>query len=212
MGKLQEAMLQEMELKGYSPKTIRAYLGHMRRYTIYLGKSPADAGENDVKRYLHHLISDQKRSRSHVNQTYSALKVFYDKVVKKPGVVGQLPRMKKDKILPVVLSTEEVGRLLHALSNLKHRAILTVIYSAGLRLSEACYLKVSDIDSHRMQIRVRSGKGIKDRYTILAKGTLHLLRLYWQAYLPTDWLFSGRDMTRPISDRSVQKILKKALI
>ena len=88
MGKLQEAMQREMELKGYSIITIKNYLGHMRRYTIYLGRSPVFAGEVEVKRYLSHLISDQKCSRSHVNQTFSALKVFYEKVVKKPDVVG----------------------------------------------------------------------------------------------------------------------------
>jgi len=211
MGKLREVMLREMELKGYSGKTIHTYLGHMRRYTIYLGMSPADAGEDDVKRYLHHLISDRKCSRSYVNQTYSALKIFYEKVVQKSTIVGQIPRIKQAKKLPVVLSTEEVGRLLHALSNVKHRAILTVIYSAGLRLREACYLKVSDIDSARMQIRVRQGKGMKDRYTILAKGTLHLLRLYWEAYRPTDWLFPGQNATKPIHSRSIQKMLKNAL-
>jgi len=110
----------------------------MKRYTGYIGMSPAAAGEVEVKRYLYHLISDQKLSRSYVNQTYSALKIFYEKVVKKSGVVGQIPRVKKAQKLPVVLSPDEVARLLGVLSNLKHRAILTVIYSAGLRLSEAC--------------------------------------------------------------------------
>ena len=201
MGKLQELMLREMELKGYSANTIHAYLGHMTRYTGYIGMSPADAGEVEVKRYLYHLISDQKLSRSYVNQTYSALKIFYEKVMKKSSVVGQIPRVKKAKKLPVVLSTDEVARLLRALSNLKHRTILTVIYSAGLRLNEVCQLKVSDIDSGRMQVRVRQGKGIKDRYTILAKGTLPLLRLYWQAYRPTDWLFPGQVAMQPIHGR-----------
>lgn len=211
MGQLQDLMLREMELKGYSDQTIKSYLGHMKRYTTYLGTSPAEAGEVEVKRYLHHLISDQKQSRAYVNQTYSALKVFYDKVIKRPGVVGHLPRIKQAKKLPIVLSTDEVNRLLNALTNLKHRTILTVIYSAGLRLAEVCHLQVSDIDSSRMLIRVRQGKGMKDRYTILAKGTLHLLRLYWQAYRPTDWLFPGQNATHPIHSRSVQKILKNAL-
>ena len=211
MGKLQEAMQCEMELKGYSANTIQAYLGHMRRYTAYIGMSPADGGEVEVKRYLYHLISDRKRSRSYVNQTYSALKVFYKKVVKKPAVVGEIPRVKKAKTLPVILSTGEVASVLGVLSNLKHRTILTVIYSAGLRLNEVCQLKVCDIDSARMQVRVRQGKGIKDRYTILAKGTLPLLRLYWQAYRPTDWLFPGQVAMQPIHGRSVQKILKHAL-
>ena len=211
MGQLQEAMQREMELKGYSDKTITSYLGHMRRYTIYIGMSPTQAGEVEVKRYLYHLISDRKRSRSYVNQTYSALKIFYEKVAKKPVAMGQIPRVKQGRKLPVVLSTGEVARLLVALPNLKHRMILTMIYSAGLRLSEVCQLKVSDIDAARMQIRVRQGKGIKDRYTILAKGTLHLLREYWQAYRPTDWLFAGQNVTKPIHSRSVQKILKAAL-
>ena len=211
MGKLQEMMQREMELKGYSARTIKSYVGHMKRYTTYLGRSPVFAGEVEVKRYLSHLISDQKQSRSYVNQTFSALKVFYEKVVKEPGIVGEIPRMKQTKKLPVVLSTGEVASLLVALPNLKHRTILTVIYSAGLRLSEVCHLKVSDIDSQRMQIRVRQGKGMKDRYTILAKSTVGLLRLYWQSYRPTDWLFPGQNVTQPISSRSVQKMLKSAL-
>ena len=211
MGKLQEVMQREMELKGYSARTIKSYVGHMKRYTLYLGRSPVVAGEVEVKRYLSHLISDQKCSRSYVNQTYSALKVFYEKVVKRPGVVGEIPRMKQAKKLPLVLSIGEVSRLLVVLENVKHRTILTVIYSAGLRLSELCQLKVSDIDSGRMQIRVRQGKGMKDRYTLLAKSTLPLLRLYWQAYRPSDWLFPGQEVTRPLSERSVQKIFKKAL-
>ena len=211
MGKLQEVMQREMDLKGYSARTIHTYIGHMRRYTIYLGMSPAEGGEIEVKRYLHHLISDQKCSRSYVNQTFSALKVFYEKVVKKPGVVGEIPRMKQAKKLPLVLSTGEVSRLLVVLENVKHRTILTVISSAGLRLSELCQLKVSDIDSDRMQIRVRQGKGMKDRYTLLAKSTLPLLRVYWQAYRPAEWLFPGQEVTRPLSERSVQKIFKNAL-
>lgn len=211
MGHLQELMQREMELKGYSRQTIKSYISHIKRYTSYIGMSPAEAGEVEIKRYLYHQISDQKRSRSYVNQTYSALKVFYERVVKSPVAMGQIPRIKKAKKLPVVLSTDEVGRLLVALENLKHRTILTVIYSAGLRLGEACQLKVSDIDAARMQIRVRQGKGIKDRYTILAKGTLHLLRQYWQSYRPTDWLFAGQNPIHPIHGRSVQKILKDAL-
>ena len=182
MGKLREQMQREMDLKGYSPKTTSLYLRHMGTYVGYIDKCPTQAGEEEVKDYLHHLISDQKRSRSYVNQAYSALKIFYEKVVMKPVVMGQVPRVSLPQRLPVVLSPAEVVALLCGLQNLKHRTILTVIYSGGLRLSEACALQVRDIDSHRMRILIRQGKGRKDRYTLLAHHTLKLLRVYWQAY------------------------------
>jgi integrase/recombinase XerD len=211
MGKLREQMQQEMELKGYSSKTIRAYLGHLARYTRFIGRSPVEVGESEAKRYLYHLIHDQKRTRSYVNQAYSGLKLFYQKVAQKPFVMSKIPRVKAAKTLPVVLSKEEVGALLDAVENLKHKAILTVLYSAGLRLSEACQLKVSDIDSHQMRIRVRQGKGAKDRYTLLAQNTLDLLRIYWQQYRPHDWLFPGQMPGQALSARSVQKVLETVL-
>jgi site-specific recombinase XerD len=211
MGELREQMQQEMALKGYSPKTVRSYLGHLERYTRFIGQSPAQVGEPEVKGYLYYLIHEEKRSRSYVNQAYSALKLFYTKVSEKPFVMSKIPRVKTARTLPVVLSKEEVRALLDAVDNLKHKALLTVIYSAGLRLSEACHLKVSDIDSHQMRIRVQQGKGAKDRYTLLAQNTLDLLRVYWQTYRPTDWLFPGQVLGQPLATRSVEKIMERAV-
>ena len=124
----------------------------------------------------------------------------------------KIPRGRKRKTLPVVLSMEEVRTVLSAVTNLKHKTILTVIYSGGLRISEAVRLKVTDIDSERMTIRVRQGKGKKDRYTLLAKGTLELLRIYWKQHHPKDWLFPGEDVSVPLSVSTVQKALRDTVM
>src|SRR4030042_3599631 len=115
------------------------------------------------------------------------------------------------KMLPVVLSQQEVQALFSVIKNLKHRAILMTVYSAGLRLNEAAQLKVSDIDSQRMMIRVEQGKGDKDRYTLLAKRTLDILREYWKVYRPQGWLFTGHSIEKPISSRTIQKVFEEAL-
>jgi site-specific recombinase XerD len=146
-----------------------------------------------------------------MSQAYSGLKFFYETTLKRDWDGFRIPRVKMRKKLPVVLSQQEVQVLFSAVRNLKHRAILMTIYSAGLRLNEAIHLKVSDIDSQRMMIRVEQGKGDKDRYTLLASRTLDILREYWREYRPHDWLFYSRSFERPLSSRTVQVVLERAL-
>ena len=129
----------------------------------------------------------------------------------RPWNAIRIPRSKNRKKLPVVLSMQEMQSLLCSVDNLKHQAILTTIYSGGLRLGEATRLKVSDIDSKRMTILIQGGKGNKDRYTLLGQRTLQLLRLYWKAYHPVEWLFPSKDPAQPLSGSSVQRVFKKAL-
>jgi site-specific recombinase XerD len=130
--------------------------------------------------------------------------------LKRKWIIERIPRIKRERHLPVVLDREEVESLFSVLKNIKHRAILMLIYSSGLRLTEAAHLKVSDIDSKRMVIRIRQSKGKKDRYTILSKVALEVLREYWYRYRPKEWLFAGRFPDRPLTGRSIQRVLIKA--
>jgi len=168
-------------------------------------------GEEEIRGYLHYLITEKKVSQSSINQAYSAMKFFYETSLGRVWNATRIPRSKIRKKLPVVFSLQEVRSLLASVDNLKHQALLTTIYSAGLRLGEATKLRPSDIDSKRMTILVQGGKGNKDRYTVLGERTLELLRLYYKVYRPVQWLFPSRDSGKPLSGASVQRVFKKAL-
>jgi site-specific recombinase XerD len=183
----------------------------MRNVTIHFGKSPAELGQEEIRRYLLHLIEERKASQSVISQSYSALKFFFEKTIQRPWNLLKIPRSKRAKKLPSVLSKQEVGSILSATRNLKHRAILMTIYAAGLRVGEATRLKVSDIDSARMMLRVHEGKGLKDRYTLLGERNLEVLRLYYKAYRPLEWLFPGKTPSEPLSISSVQRVFKASL-
>ena len=210
MGKLREQMKMDLKLKGYSPKTQAAYLGYMKNFVQYFGRSPAKMGEKEIREYLYHLVTERDLGDSSINSAYSALKFFYKTTLGRDWNVAKIPRRKPEKRLPVVLDGSEIKQLLAVTANLKHRALLMTTYSAGLRVSETAHLKVSDVDSKRMQLRVAQGKGKKDRYALLSSVTLNLLRDYWRQYRPFSWLFPGGSPDRPISTRSIQKIFEKA--
>jgi len=211
MGHLHDQFLQELELRGYSPHTCRCYVGCVRAFVSYFQRSPEELETEHIRTYLHYLVRERQLSQGSVNQTYSALKILYETILGRPWEALRLPRGKKPKQLPLVLSQTELQRLFAAVSYLKHRALLVTIYSAGLRVSEAIHLKVSDIDSSRRLIRVRQGKGGKDRYTLLAERTVPLLRAYWRQHQPHDWLFPGRPDDRPLTANAVQKVFARAL-
>ena len=210
MGRLRDQMLKEMEMRNLSPRTIQAYVGHVTAFTRLFGKSPAQMGEKEIRDYLYHLRAERKLSWSNVNIAYSALKFFYMNTLHREWQVDKIPRPKTEKKLPVVLSSSEVKRIVDATCNLKHRVILMTTYSAGLRVSETAHLKVTDIDSKRMQIRVDQGKGKRDRYTLLSEALLKDLRAYWRICRPRSWLFPGSRKGYPISACTVQKIFKEA--
>ena len=210
MGKLREQMKMDLKLKGYSPKTQAAYLGYMKKFVRYFGRSPAKMGEEEIREYLYHLVTERDLGDSSINSAYSALKFFYETTLCRDWNVAKIPRRKTEKRLPVVLDGSEIKQLLAVTTNLKHRALLMTTYSAGLRVSETAHLKVCDVDSKRMQLRVAQGKGKKDRYALLSPVTLNLLRDYWRQYRPFSWLFPGRSPERPISTRSIQKVFKDA--
>jgi len=210
MGKLKEQMKMDLELKGYSPKTQAAYLGYMKNFARYFGRSPAKMGEKEIREYLYHLVTGKQVSTSSINGAYSALKFFYQTVLQGNWNIAKIPRTKVRKKLPIVLDGSEIKQLFAVTTNLKHRAILMITYSAGLRVSETAHLKVSSIDSKRMQLRIAQGKGNKDRYTLLSPVALDLLRDYWRQYRPFSWLFPGRLPDRPISTRAIQKTFENA--
>jgi len=210
MGRLHDQMKMDLELKNYSDRTKGCYLACMRSFALYFGRSPKEMGDEQIREYLYYLMKDKKASQSVINQTYSALKFFYETTLERQWNSLKIPRAKTRKRLPVVLSKQEVQSIFSVTSNLKHRAILMTIYSGGLRVSEAAHLKVADVDSTRMTIHVR-GKGDKDRYTLLGKRTLEILRVYWKVYRPDEWLFPGTILAEPINVSSIQKTFKKSL-
>ena len=184
MGKLREKLVMEMELRNYSPRTIKSYVGYVASFTKHFGKSPERLGETEIKSYLHYLLKAKQASASRVNVVYSGLKFFYTQVLKRSWECDNVPRAKKPKRLPTVLSRFEITAILNCVTNLKYRVFLMTTYSGGLRISETANLKVRDIDSRRMQIRVVQGKGNKDRYTLLSQTLLKHIRVYWQIERP----------------------------
>lgn len=207
-----QSLIKEMELRGYSPRSIKSYSKHLMRFLCFTNKSIDSLDVEDLRSFLYHLIS-RKLSTSYINSVYSSAQLFFTHVLKKPFSLNDVPRVKKTKKLPVVLSRSEVDSIISATSNLKHKAILMTTYSAGLRVSEAVRLKISDVDSKNMQLHIHSGKGDKDRYAILSHQNLLLLRDYFKVYRPTDWLFSsGANPSMHLSSRTVQKTFKASTL
>lgn len=210
MGRLREQMKGDLELRGLSRNTQELYLTQVRGFACHFNRSPLHMGEREIKEYLLYLIREKQASYSRVNQCYCALKFLYETTLKRRWVMEKIPCAKRERTLPVVLDREEVEAIFSVTRNMKHRAILMLIYSSGLRVSEAARLKVSDIDSKRMVIRIRRGKGKKDRYSILSHVALEALREYWREYRPTEWLFPSRFPGNPLTARSIQRVFKKA--
>lgn len=207
LDKTTELTAMELRLRGYSPKTRKAYLGHIERFGQWYRKNPRELTEADVREYMLHLLEDEQASHTYVNQVVSALKFFYSRILKRPKIMVNVPRPKRERKLPEVLSQQEVFNLLRAVNNLKHRTIMLLVYSAGLRLGEVVRLRVEDIDSERRLIHVRQAKGRKDRYTVLSKVALDTLRAYWKEYKPQKWLFPGAHPEHHLQERSVKKII-----
>lgn len=206
-------MLHEMQRRNYSPRTIETYISSIVSLSKHYNKSPDKISLDQVKSYLHHSIVIKGYSTALVNQTISAVKILHKDILKKRWDSLSIIRPRKEKRLPVVLSPKEVKAIVNAPVNIKHRAILSLGYSAGLRISEVINLKVEHIDSQRMQIRVVGGKGRKDRNTLLSTSTLELLREYYKCYHPKHWLFNGQGPALcQYSTRSIGAFLKRTRI
>lgn len=201
----------EMRLKGYSNRTISAYLGQIFRFFKFVPNSNDKLQEDQIKPFLLYLMTKRNLSYSLINQVISAIKLLF-KTVQGTRLTIRLPRPKREKKLPVVMSVQEVMRLLSAVDNVKHRLLLLLIYSSGLRVGEVERLTVADIDSDRFLIHIRQGKGRKDRYTVLAKAAWEELRVYLEYHKPDKWLFPGRGSEQHITERSVQKVFELARV
>jgi integrase/recombinase XerD len=209
MSKLHDKMLQDMQLRGFSPNTQRTYLNHLRRFETFFQKPAKQLNQEDLRNYLLHLITTKKVSGEYVDSVYSALKFFYEKTLGRTWNMTEIPRLKRTIKLPVVLSRNEIKQLLVVTSNLKFKAMFVTAYAGGLRVSEIAHLKISDIDSENMQILIRQGKGNLDRYTLLSKANLEVLRQYWKQYRPEGWLFPGKIPGQPLRTRAIQDAFLK---
>ena len=210
MSTLRNKMLQQLQLKGYSSNTIETYISCIAALANYYHASPDLLTTEQIRGYIQYHLTEKKLSKSWLNQLISALKILFCDVLKREWSGKDIPRPRREKKLPVVLAREEVKKLIDVTINLKHRAILTLTYSAGLRLSEISNLKIADVDSKRMTLRIVQAKGFKDRYCVLSPVALALLRDYWQRYRPSIWLFPTQP-GQAVSQRTVQQIFKKAL-
>jgi len=212
MGRLQDQMKTDLLLKRYSPHTTRAYLRCIRDFAKHFMRSPAEMGEAEVRQFLLYLTQERKIT-SGLQTTYvSSLKFLYQITLRQPGVVEHLPYPKRPKTLPLILTMQQVLTLFAAIRSPKYKAILATAYGAGLRISEACALKPMDIDSQRMLIHVRLGKGNKDRYVLLGETVLALLRDYYKtARRKGVYLFPGYKPQSPLCPATVRKVMKKAL-
>ena len=202
--------LRELRLKGYSQHTCKNYISHIKRFLDYYDKDVWLLKSEDIKDYLLYKINNESRSHSYVEQAISSIKFLLKDVLKTNEILFKITSPKKEKKLPIVLGREETAKLLESLDNIKHKAILYLTYSAGLRVSEVVRIKIADIDSERMLIHIRQGKGRKDRYTVLSRVALEVLREYVKKYRPEEWLFSGDKDDMHITERSVQRIFEKA--
>jgi integrase/recombinase XerD len=211
MTPLRRRMIDDMTLRNFTPATIEAYVRCVARFARHFRASPDLLGPEQVRAYLLHLLQERHVSLSYYKLTRCALRFFYRETLGRDDVPQSLAPVKQPRTLPVVLGPDELARFFAAITNLKHRALLMTAYAAGLRLSEVARLRVEDIDSARMVIHVRQGKGHKDRDVMLSPRLLAVLRAYWAKDRPRPYLFPGRQPDRPVSPRTVQMVCQRAL-
>ena len=194
---LRRRMIEDMSVRNLSPATQRSYIHAVTKISRHFGCSPARLDVEDVRAFQVHLVANGISWPS-LNQIVCALRFFYGVTLGRDTVPERIVHAREPQKLPIVLSADEVVRFLEAVASLKSRAALTCAYAAGLRVSEVVQLKVVDIDSERMVIRVENGKGGKDRYAMLSPQLLGVLRTYWRLARPERWLFPGRGVDKPI--------------
>ena len=210
MTPLRRRMIEDMKLRNLAPRTIQVYVERVAAFAKHFSKSPELLGQPEIRSYLVHLVQERHVSWSYYNQTVAALRFLYNVTLGRDDLLKRIACPKQPKKLPVVLSPEEVFRFFQAVPGLKHRALLMTAYAAGLRISEVVALLVDDIDSRRMVIRVRQGKGRKDRYVMLSPRLLEVLRAYWKAARPAHWLFPGQVEGRPLTAGTVHRACVQA--
>jgi integrase/recombinase XerD len=206
---LRQRMIDDMTARRFSEKVQKAYVRHVRTFTAFLGRSPDAATSEDLRRFQLHMAQQQIGAGS-IKSAIATLRFFFTVTLERPNLVRPLTTVNKPRKAPVVLSEEEMARLLEAAPGLKYKAALSVAYGAGLRVSEVANLKVSDIDSQRMTLRVEQGKGQPDRYVMLSPQLLELLRDWWRAARPQAWLFPGQSPVNPMTARQLNRAVHAA--
>jgi site-specific recombinase XerD len=211
MTPLRQRVSEDMQLRNLALNTQRSYLEQISRFARHFGKSPDLLGPEEIRAYQLHLTQDKRLSPSSVLVAVAAIRFLFKITLKRDWNIDEaIPACRRPQKLPVVMSPEEVNRFLVAVKNPKHRVILTVCYGAGLRISEAVRLTADSIDSQRMVIRVKAGKGGKDRYVMLSPKLLDILRTYWRKARPQHWLFPGDLPGQPISTCAVEIACRQA--
>ncbi|MFQ5542020.1 MAG: tyrosine-type recombinase/integrase [Candidatus Binatia bacterium] len=210
MGVLRTRMIEEMRLRNFAPTTQKSYLYAVARLAKHYKRGPDQLDKEQIRSYLLYLTAERNLSPNTMNGFIAGLRFFYNETLGWEETKLFIPPRKKSSPLPEVLSPSEVVRLMDAARGLKQRVLLMTTYSAGLRVSELVHLKIRDIDSERMMIRVEQGKGRKDRYTILSQNLLTELRLYWKRYRPCVWLFPNRAKNGPLSRGEAWHIFNQA--
>lgn len=202
----------DIELRGLSKNTQDEYYTKVKIFQNYFDKPATELDERHIREFLHYLITEKKLSSESVNSYNSGLRFLYGVTLNVKLNYKQIPRHRNHLKFPEILTKEEIQNLFNACNNLRDKCILMTIYSAGLRLNDVACLKVSDIDSKKMQLLIRNGKGSKDRYAILSQANLMILRDYWKSYHPKEWLFYSRNHTgKHLTSRAVQNIFRKYL-
>jgi integrase/recombinase XerD len=212
MTSLRQRMIEDLQIRNYAPRTLETYVDRVADFARYFGKSPELLGPPHIRQYQVHLLEDVGASWCVFNQSVCALRFLYKTTLGKDWAIAHIPFPKCPKRLPVVLSLQEVGKVLEAVTDLKYRTVLEVMYAAGLRISEALHLRVRDIDSQRMVLRIQQGKGRKDRYVSLSLTLLTCLRAYWKVVRPDPegWLFPGSTPAGTLSASSIRRALSLA--
>ena len=209
--KILEEYAKSLVVKQYSPRTIDTYTSMLRLFLNHFkDRNINELRDEDIREYLLYLVEKKKVSLSYQNQAINAIKYYYEKVLGRETKTYYLARPKAASRYPTILSLEEVKHIIRQIDNLKHRTVISLIYSCGLRISEAVNLRLEDIDSKREYIMVRGGKGKKDRRTLLSKTMLKHLRLYYQVYRPKKWVFEGSGGSQ-YSDESIQSVFRRAI-
>jgi integrase/recombinase XerD len=204
MTPLRQRFVEDLRIRNRSPRTIERYVSLVARFAAHFGRSPELLGPEEFRSYQLHLIG-RKVSWSTFNQTVCALRFLYRTTLGRPEHVTMIPFGKRPKKLPCVLSPEEVGRLIDAAAPGRERMVVQIAYACGLRLEELMHLQVADIDSSRMVVQVRQGKGQKDRLVPLSARLLEELRAYWRRYRPRTWLFPNRKQSGPLHAGTIQR-------
>jgi integrase/recombinase XerD len=208
---LRRRMLDEMSIRQFGEKTQADYIRHVETFTRFIGRAPDTATPDDLRAFQTHQRASGAQPPS-INSAVSGLRFFFTFACDRPEVGQYLRIVKQPQKLPIVLTQEEAGRLMEAAPGPKFRAVFGIAYGAGLRVSEVAHLKLSDIDSDRMLLRVEFGKGQKDRNAMLSPRLLELLRQWWLIGRPTSWLFPGRDPLQPMSPRHIYRVVHETAI